>query len=463
MKRFKQKPCKLCGKLFTPKCSSNIICSDNHYATCKICGNKFIWNSSVESVCSPECKKEWTKQKNIQKYGVEHPMQSKEVQAHHKQAMLKKYGVESPLQSDEIRNKAINHNLEIFGSRWALGNKEFYNNTRKTMIEKYGSANALQVEELKEKALESRKLTYADCKTHQNNRNIAEAYSKISASEPYRCVEMFKELLPDAYFGKELNGYRYDICLEDTKTLLEIDTSALHSSVCNQYMSSGLISTYHLNKSQNAEKNGYRCIHIFDWDNIDKVLAMFQPKMKVNARDCKVYKLNVESTNEFLDKYHLQGRVRGQTLCLGLVKDCQIVQVMTFGQPRYDKNYDYELLRLCSRSDTIVVGGAQRLFKFATNLYELDNIISYCDLSKFTGDVYPRLGMKLVMTTPPQEIWSKQDKKITANLLRQRGYDQLFGTNYGKDKSNEVLMIENGWLPVYDCGQAVFEYKKSPQ
>ena len=67
--------------------------------------------------------------------------------------------------------------------------------------------------------------------------------------------------------------------------------------------------------------------------------------------------------------------------------------------------------------------------------------------------------MTLVRTTPPLEVWSKRKNKITANLLRQRGYDQLFGTNFGKGVSNDELMIEYGWLPVYDCGQRVYEFK----
>nr|DAX73793.1 MAG TPA: Protein of unknown function (DUF2812) [Caudoviricetes sp.] len=40
-----------------------------------------------------------------------------------------------------------------------------------------------------------------------------------------------------------------------------------------------------------------------------------------------------------------------------------------------------------------------------------------------------------------------------------RGFDQLFGTMYGKGTSNEELMLEYGWKPIYDCGQLVFFYK----
>ena len=146
-------------------------------------------------------------------------------------------------------------------------------------------------------------------------------------------------------------------------------------------------------------------------------------------------------------------------LCLGLVYEGELYQVMTFGRSRYDKKFEVELLRLCTRPGYTVVGGASKLFQFAVKTYEIESVISYCDLSKFSGNVYEQIGMHLLRVTPPQEVWSRGEDKITANLLRQRGYDQLFGTNHGKGTSNELLMLEDGWLPVYDCGQAVFEYR----
>jgi hypothetical protein len=185
---------------------------------------------------------------------------------------------------------------------------------------------------------------------------------------------------------------------------------------------------------------------------------MLLPKKPIYARKCKIYKLKKKPTDDFLNKYHLQGTVRGQILCLGLNYRGELVQVMTFGLSRYDKNHAIELLRLATKSGYAVVGGSERLFKFATEKLWVENIISYCDLSKFTGDVYDRLGMKLIRKTPPQITWSRNHQKVTSMLLRQRGYDQLFKSDYGKGVSNEQLMIENGWLPVPDCGQAVFEY-----
>ena len=131
---------------------------------------------------------------------------------------------------------------------------------------------------------------------------------------------------------------------------------------------------------------------------------------------------------------------------------------MTFGKPRYNKKYDYELLRLCSNTDIRVVGGASKLFYAFTSDNMKSSVISYCDRSKFNGSVYQAIGMNLLRITPPSKIWSKGTDKITDNLLRQRGYDQLFDAHFGKGTSNEQLMIESKWLPVFDCGQYVYSY-----
>ena len=132
---------------------------------------------------------------------------------------------------------------------------------------------------------------------------------------------------------------------------------------------------------------------------------------------------------------------------------------MTFGSPRYNRNYEFELLRLCSNTNYSIVGGASKLFKHFVDTVNPGSIISYCDRSKFTGSVYEKIGMSFVRDTEPNKVWSKGTVRITDNLLRQRGFDQLFNTDYGKGTSNEELMIEHGWLPVYDCGQRVYEWR----
>ena len=129
---------------------------------------------------------------------------------------------------------------------------------------------------------------------------------------------------------------------------------------------------------------------------------------------------------------------------------------MTFGKPRYNKHYQYELIRYCSCYN--IIGGAEKLFKHFIKDYSPTSIISYCDNSKFSGKVYNQLGFDLIDYGKPSKHWYniKTNQHITDNLLRQRGFDQLFGTNYGKGTSNEELMKLHDFVEVYDCGQSKY-------
>ncbi len=136
------------------------------------------------------------------------------------------------------------------------------------------------------------------------------------------------------------------------------------------------------------------------------------------------------------------------------------MSVMTFGKPRYNDSYQYELLRLCTLRGYAVVGGAERMFKQFITEYKPKSIISYCDRAKFSGDIYLKLGFTHLRDNYPNITWSKRKQKITNNMLLARGYDQLFNTNFGKHTDNRELMIMHGWRPVYDCGQGVYVYQK---
>lgn len=121
---------------------------------------------------------------------------------------------------------------------------------------------------------------------------------------------------------------------------------------------------------------------------------------------------------------------------------------------------EWELLRYCTDFNYEIVGGASKLFKHFITTCSPNSIISYCDKSKFSGQVYTKLDFKLIDEGEPSKHWSKYAKQVTDNLLRQRGFDQLFGTNYGKGTSNEELMLQHGWLPVYDCGQSTYLWNR---
>lgn len=256
----------------------------------------------------------------------------------------------------------------------------------------------------------------------------------------------------------------YDFKIDEN--LIEINPTITHNSTWSPFGNhKGVDRKYHLEKYRLAASNNYRCIHIFDWDDQTKIAKSLLPRVNIYARKCEIKEVGKKEIDSFLTSYHFQNSCRGQKVKLGLYYKDDLIQVMTFGKPRYNNNYEWELLRLCTKVGFRVVGGSEKLFKHFIKNYNPSSIISYCDNSKFKGDVYLRLGMTLKSKGIPTKHWYHMDKKIhiSNNLLLRNGFDRLLGDIfgcYGKGTNNESLMIENGFVEVYDCGQSSYMWKK---
>ena len=430
--------------------------------------------------------KETLRKSNLDKYGVENVSQVGGIQKKREETFLQKYGVNTPLKFEEIKERIKDTNLERYGSGNPFGSKEIQEKIKQTNLEKYGVEHPMQSKEVQNKSRETCKRNYgvsSPLKSEQVLSKIRETCME-RYGVPYHCMadkcisanghiisksnKAFADYLKNGFeinseFEFHIGHNSYDLHISDSNILIEINPTYTHNStigpIFGNHQKDPLPSDYHLHKTQLAKENGYHCIHVFDWDSWTKIINIINPnKKKIYARNCQlIYDIPQKECNEFLNNYHLQGTCRGQSIRLGLYYDNELVQVMTFGIPRYNKKkYQWELLRYCSHPDYIVTGGSQRLFKYFTRNFKPESVISYCDISKFNGNVYNHLGFKLHHSTGPTPHWFNGETHITDALLRQRGFDQLFKTNYGKGTSNEELMISHGFVKVYDCGQNVY-------
>ena len=203
---------------------------------------------------------------------------------------------------------------------------------------------------------------------------------------------------------------------------------------------------YGMHKRNIAQYNGFKYMCIYPWDDYAKILnCVLPPLVRIYARQCKIYKLYAEIGRQFIDQYDIYGNCRGQTLFLGLLYENQLVQVMSFGKSR-NKDYPIQLMRMCTKSRYQVIGGFSRLFKFALNAFDIYNIISYNDLSKFSGDVFSKLGMRFHHINPPQLLWFKDNEYIADSV------------KYLYHKTKEDMIAES-YLPIYNCGTSVYVYE----
>lgn len=427
-----------------------------------------------------------SKQTCVDKYGVDNPSKYEETKLKIKDivteryggytlassvlrksytaTMIARYGVQNPMQSAELKQKYEDKYLSKYKVKYPFNSETVRDKCKKTLFKRYGVDNPGQIESLKLKRISKQKIT-----TPINN---LEKYGV-----PYTCMlpnvramsknnshpnNMFEQLLKAFKISYEkefpIQNRQYDFKVRNI--LIEINPFATHNSTWGIYGQEGIDKFYHLNKSALARSNGYRCIHVWDWDDSNKIVQLLVKRERIYARKCIIKELLKSECDSYLNKYHLQNTCNSQNIRLGLYYKEELVSVMTFGNPRYNKKYEYELLRFCSHKQ--VIGGAEKLFSYFLQKYAPSSVISYCDNSKFIGNVYTKLNFKLISSGQPTKHWynSKTKQHITDNLLRQRGFDQLFNTHYGKGTSNEELMRTYNFVEIYDCGQSTYIYKK---
>lgn len=348
--------------------------------------------------------------------------------------------------------KVIAKRIVSNGGGW---NKE----TIKTTIkDRYGVDNISQLQSVKDKSKESVIATNLskygfkwNCQLPQCKNAIG---SKGSDTKPNIA---FANLLDNANIEYErefpILGKLYDFKVGNI--LIEINPFATHNSTWSPFSEhSGLDKRYHYDKTLLAKQNGYRCIHVFDWDDLFKILNLLKKRETIYARDCTIKEVSLVDTKKYLMLNHLQGYAK-DSIRLGLYYNGNLVSIMTFNKSRYNSKYQYELIRLCS--DRYIIGGAEKLFKHFIKTYNPQSIISYCDYSKFLGDVYLRLGFTFNKVSISKHWYNPKTKQhILDSLLLKLGYDKLFNTNFGKGTSNKELMLNSGFVEIYDAGQASY-------
>lgn len=323
-------------------------------------------------------------------------------------------------------------------SRECQGKSESVKEKRKTTNqERYGIDNPFQSEQFKE----------------QSKQTLLEKYGVSDFRKPKN--NPFTEI-------DFLNNYSSHKISKTDLSFPEIKLNVIYSNLNTNSYINNPNKNYFLDKTNEAESQDYQLFHIFESDNQDIWKSVINNKLglsnKIYARKCNIRNVNSIEANQFLNCNHLQGSCNAN-IRLGLYYENQLVQLMTFSKPRFNKNYEYELIRLCTKLGTTIVGGASKLFKYFLKVYKPLSIISYANRRWSKGDIYQTLGFKLVNKTEPNYYYFDRDG-IYSRLQFQK-HKLLNMKSYSKDKSEWQIMMEEGYNKIYDCGNLVFEYRQT--
>lgn len=259
-----------------------------------------------------------------------------------------------------------------------------------------------------------------------------------------------------------LGKLELDLYYPEKQFAIEFNGSYWHSDIQKK-------STYHQDKSLLAQSKGIFILHIYEYEWNDptikaKLIDLISSRLYENnsrviyGRNCTVQRLDSTTSNEFLNQYHLQGGATS-SIQLGLYSEAELIGVMTFGTPRFNQNYEYELIRLCWKSGVKAVGGAEKLFKHFISENSPASIISYCDIGKFSGSVYTKLGFTQNGLTPPNYRWVDIETNETIpryQTMKQKLLDAGLG-HLGNTEAEIMRALD--YYRVYDSGNFQFGWK----
>lgn len=256
-----------------------------------------------------------------------------------------------------------------------------------------------------------------------------------------------------------LNGKELDIYVPSKKIAIEFNGLYWHSDEYKDY-------DYHLNKTEECEKQGIHLIHIYedDWlykrtiveSRLKSILGFSE--RKIFARKCVIKELDNDTTKSFLEKNHLQGGGPNSKYRFGLFFENELVACMTFGSSRFEKN-KIELHRFANKLGSNVIGGASRLFKHFLNTIKPTEVISYADRSWTMNNgksVYEQLGFKLLNKTRPNYYYINGDYRVNRFKYRK---SELVKEGFDASKSESEIMEARGYNKIYDSGNLKFIYK----
>lgn len=444
----------------------------------------------------------------MKRYGVDNVSKLESTVEKIRETKLERYGDKNFVN----REKAKATNLERYGSDNPFGNRNIQTKARKTMLERYGADSPMHVREIRDRV--SEKTSRFAVHNSYANFLMANRFSRPNFTEEFylghrdrtfefefRCLrcggtftsrvhngcvrrcpkcwpststsakeqelfEFVRSIVGDRAVRKDrtlLKGMEVDIAVPDMKVAFEFDGNYWHSE------QNGVGKDYHLDKTERLEREGYRLVHVFEdeWDGkreivesrVSNIIGVC--KRRIYARKCKVVEVSPKAEMEFLSNNHLQGFVSSSHR-IGLEHDGELVALMTFSKPRIAVGMKgdegtYELLRLCTKVGTCVVGGAAKMLKSFEENVRPRKIVSYADRRWSQGDVYQKLGFRLDHVSRPNYWYlpSGCSERHHRFSFRKSVLSRKLKT-FDPDMTEAENMMANGYTRIWDCGNLVF-------
>lgn len=378
---------------------------------------------------------------NLEKYGYVNPAQNEKVRKQIEETNLLKYNSKTPLTLSKNRKKALNIRRDndvykiLNDKEWLEANKDI---SSVTLSESLGVAW-------------STILNYF--KKHNVDRS---SYVTPSTEAKIHDILNSLEVEYEVNNRKILEGKEIDIYIPTHRIGIEVNGVYWHS---DQFIKD---SNYHLNKTLLSNSKSVNLIHIFSTEidtKLDIVRARLISKLglscRIFARKCEIKEISNKEYTSYMNKHHIQGYAPA-SVRIALIYKNEISAVMSFAKSRYNKQYEWELIRYAS--ENTVVGGASKLINYFKKVYNPTSIISYADVRWNTGTMYEKIGLEFSHISSPNYWYLVNDKLVHRTAFQKHKLQDkldIFDSNKTEWENMEI----NNIYKVWDCGNYVYTWR----
>ena len=386
-------------------------------------------------------------------YGDTSPMRTEIGRQHYIETMQKNHGVDWPLQSTQIQQTLKENNLKNLGVEYPLQSPEILQSWRYTYYKNHNLLNIITVKECQSILNQIKngltlidtycnddyfkqfiELLYRDrnrllhlievanlfgYKYGQSIKHRAESLDLLnyfdifdsSLELQFRDFLISNNLIEGINFERrnkdiliqniKTNGYpELDFYLKDYNLCFEIDDIGTHNIKQKDI-------NYHYNKTIQCLQKDIRLIHLWEWElnetNWPKtsqwILHLLnQSKIQLNLNtDCNndIRLVDKNEAISFLDRYSLDNERRFNKF-IGIYYNNELIELLSFINSR--------ILSICVKFRYELVKGTDKLLNSYIQSLKVPYILTYTDLSKFTGKTLEDIGFKLLQYQKPNII-----------------------------------------------------------
>jgi hypothetical protein len=391
-------------------------------------------------------------------------------------------------EKQRIREKVENTNLEKFGDKHSLGKNSSLRktadlNSRKGFLNRLNqwlkSNNLELLDKYKGVKDNEGNIIYYNFKHTLSGNNFIDHVAcgrlpiykdpneTIGISNSEKELQSFlKEITSSEIIfnnRKLVKGFEIDIYIPEYNIAIEFNGLRWHSEAM------GKTKEYHINKTNECEKQSIKLIHIFEdeWTYKKDIVKsrikhlINKSERKVYARKCIIKPIDNKTKNQFLNNNHIQGEDKSK-IKYGLYYNDELVSVITFGSLRKitgntNITDHYELIRFCNKLNISVIGGFSKLLKNFIKENQPKQIISYADRRWSAGNLYEKNNFKFMHDTPPN-YWYMKHYNYREHRFKYRKSELPKLLNiYNSSLSEWENMKNNKYDRIWDCGSKKYE------